>query len=132
MIVVITKLKRSKEEILDCEKTMRGLKEIDAPVLKGCQIFHNYIRPHISLDGQTPADKCGIKIEGNNKWVTIIQNASKKKTFVLKCRFVLFIFSKLSDLNTITVLLIIFGIFGHDFKEKCVVLLRISLLEQKK
>lgn len=36
-------------------------------------------RPHMALDGQTPADKCGIKIEGNNKWMTLIQNASKKK-----------------------------------------------------
>jgi hypothetical protein len=45
--------------------------------LKGYQLFHNYIRPHQGLDGQTPADKAGIKIEGDNKWVTVIQNASK-------------------------------------------------------
>ncbi len=25
---------------------------------------------------KTPAEKCGIKIEGNDKWLTIIQNAS--------------------------------------------------------
>jgi hypothetical protein len=29
------------------------------------------------LEGKTPADKAGIKIEGNNKWITLIQNASK-------------------------------------------------------
>jgi hypothetical protein len=29
----------------------------------------------MALDGQTPAEACGIKIEGNNKWITLIQNA---------------------------------------------------------
>jgi putative transposase len=43
-------------------------------------MFHNYIRPHMGLDDQTPAEKRGIKIEGNNKWITLIQNASKKQT----------------------------------------------------
>jgi hypothetical protein len=32
----------------------------------------------MALDGQTPADKAGIKVEGENKWLTIIQNAAKK------------------------------------------------------
>jgi hypothetical protein len=30
----------------------------------------------MALDNKTPAEKCGIKIEGTNKWITIIQNAS--------------------------------------------------------
>jgi len=29
----------------------------------------------MGLDGKTPADKCGIKIKGENKWITLIQNA---------------------------------------------------------
>jgi len=33
----------------------------------------------MSLDGKTPADKVGIKIEGNNKWITLIQNAKKQR-----------------------------------------------------
>ena len=32
----------------------------------------------MGLNGQTPAEKCGIKIEGDNKWITLIQNASTK------------------------------------------------------
>ena len=54
---------------------MRGLKKMDTPILKGYQLFHNYIREHEALDGKTPAEKCVIKIEGKNKWKTIIQNA---------------------------------------------------------
>ena len=37
------------------------------------------IRPHEALNGKTPADACGIKVEGENKWKTLIQNASSKK-----------------------------------------------------
>jgi hypothetical protein len=50
----------------------------DTAILKGYQLFHNYIRPHEALDGKTPAEACGIKVEGENKWKTLIQNASKK------------------------------------------------------
>jgi transposase-like protein len=69
------KMERMNGEVRDREKTMRGLKKIDTPILKGYQLFHNYIRPHEGLDGKTPAEACGIKIEGQNKWLTLIQNA---------------------------------------------------------
>jgi putative transposase len=48
-------------------------------MLSGYQIFYNYIREHEGLEGRTPAEACGIKIEGQNKWKTLIQNASQKK-----------------------------------------------------
>jgi transposase-like protein len=72
------KMERMNGEIRDREKTMRGLKTTDTPILTGYQIFHNYIRPHEGLDGKTPSEACGINIEGKNKWITIIQNASKQ------------------------------------------------------
>jgi hypothetical protein len=59
---------------------MRGLEKKDTPILTGYQLFHNYIRPHMALNGKTPADLAGIKVEGENKWMTIIQNASKSET----------------------------------------------------
>lgn len=55
------------------------LKKKDSPLLNGYQMYHNYLRPHMALDGKTPAEACGVKIEGDNKWLTIIQNASKKQ-----------------------------------------------------
>ncbi|HXG14578.1 MAG TPA: DDE-type integrase/transposase/recombinase [Candidatus Nitrosotenuis sp.] len=69
------KMERINGEIRDREKVMRGLKKTDTPILTGYKLFHNYIRPHMGLEGQTPADKVGIKIEGDNKWITLIQNA---------------------------------------------------------
>jgi hypothetical protein len=44
------------------------------------QVFHNFIRPHEALKGATPAEKCGIEIKGENKWKTLIENASMNKT----------------------------------------------------
>jgi transposase-like protein len=73
------KMERFNGEVRDREKVMRGLKKNDTPILSGYQIFHNYIRGHEGLDGKTPAEACGITIEGQNKWKTLIQNASKKK-----------------------------------------------------
>ena len=50
------KMKRMNGEVRDREKTMRSLKNVDTPILKGLQIYHNYMRPHESLDGETPAE----------------------------------------------------------------------------
>ena len=36
------------------------------------------MRPHEGLNGKTPAEACGIKIDGGNKWFTLIQNATKE------------------------------------------------------
>ena len=72
------KMERLNGEIRDREKVMRGLKKMDSPILTGYQLFHNYIRTHQGLDGLTPADKVGIKVEGENKWITLIQNAKRK------------------------------------------------------
>ncbi len=73
------KMERINSEVRDKERVMRGLKRMDKPKLKGYQIFHNYIRPHEGLKGQTPADLAGIKVKGENKWLTIIQNTSTEQ-----------------------------------------------------
>jgi putative transposase len=73
------KMERLNGEIRDREKTMRGLKNKDTPILKGYQIYHNFIREHGGLNGKTPSEACGITIEGQNKWLTLIQNASKNE-----------------------------------------------------
>jgi len=73
------KKERMNGEIRDRDKVMRGLERKDSPILTGYQLFHNYIRPHKALEYKTPAEVAGIKINGKDKWLTIIRNASKEK-----------------------------------------------------
>jgi hypothetical protein len=46
-----------------------------APMIPNLPQLHPTTR---SLNGKTPAEACGIKVEGKDKWLTLIQNASKK------------------------------------------------------
>lgn len=71
------KMERINGEIRDREKVMRGLKKKDTPILEGMQVYHNFIKPHEGLDGMTPAEACGIVVNGENKWMTLIQNAAQ-------------------------------------------------------
>jgi hypothetical protein len=73
-------MERFNGEVRDREKVIRGLKKDDTPILKGYELFHNFIRPHEALDGKTASEMCGLKVEGQNKWVTLIQNAKKRET----------------------------------------------------
>jgi transposase-like protein len=72
------KMERMNGELRDREKVLRGIKKEDSAMLSGYQLFHNYVRPHEGLDGKTPAEVCGIKVDGQDKWKTLIENASKK------------------------------------------------------
>jgi transposase-like protein len=71
------KMERMNGELRDRERVMRTLEKTDTPILSGMQIYHNYVRPHEALNGKTPAEAAGIKIKGENKWLTIIQNSRK-------------------------------------------------------
>ena len=69
-------MERLNGEFRDREKVVRGIKKTDSVIIDGYQLYHNYVRPHMALNGKTPADICGIEIHGNNKWKTLIENAS--------------------------------------------------------
>ncbi len=61
------KMERLNGEVRDREKIVSGLKKKDTTILKGYQIYHNYIREHEGLNGKTPAEACGIEVKGDNK-----------------------------------------------------------------
>ncbi len=73
------KMERMNGELRDRERVMRTLEKPDTPILTGMQIYHNYIRPHEALEGKTPSEVAGIKVEGENRWLTLIQNAKMKE-----------------------------------------------------
>jgi hypothetical protein len=47
-------------------------------LMEGMRIYYNFCREHSTL-GKTPAEMAGIRIAGKNKWLTLIQNASRSK-----------------------------------------------------
>ena len=58
------------------EKVIRGLKREDSAILTGLQLYHNYVRGHLGLPGHTtPAEAAGINVQGDNKFLTLIQAA---------------------------------------------------------
>ena len=60
------------------EKVMRTLERPDTAVLNGMQIYPNFVRLHEVLKGLTLSDAAGIKDAGKDKWLSLIQNASRK------------------------------------------------------
>ena len=58
---------------------MRALKTDETPIIEGHRLFYNFIKPHESLNGNTPGEEAGITIEGDNKWLTLMRNAIKYK-----------------------------------------------------
>jgi putative transposase len=57
-------------------KVMRGLKSVESAnqFIDGFLIFYNYLRPHESLDGKTPAEKAKVKYSAKT-WVDIARLA---------------------------------------------------------
>ena len=70
------KMERLNGEFRDREKVMRGVKKTNSTIFNGYKLYHNFLRPHMALDGKTPAEACGITIQGQDKWKTIIERAS--------------------------------------------------------
>ena len=61
-------------------KVSRGWKTCKTPIAEGQRIHYNFVKPHMGLEGKTPAEASGIKIEEEkNKWLNLIQNAINKK-----------------------------------------------------
>jgi putative transposase len=74
-----SKVERLNGTVRDREVVMRGMdhKESAQTLMEAMRIYHNYIRTHQGLDGKTPAEASGIKIEGQNKWMTLVKNAKQ-------------------------------------------------------
>ena len=62
---------------------MRGLKAFDSTkaVLEGFAIHYNYVRPHQSLNGKTPAQ--AARMQAPNNWKNLIEQATKYEAELL-------------------------------------------------
>jgi len=67
------------------DKVMRALKKEDSDILEGLRIYYNFIRPHMALNGKTPAEVANINLQlGQNRWETLIRQSSRHKKRITK------------------------------------------------
>lgn len=61
----------------DRAKPMRGLKDFESTksILEGYTVHYNFVRPHQSLKGKTPAQASGIDIKGD--WYFLVKEATR-------------------------------------------------------
>jgi putative transposase len=61
--------------IRERNKVMRGLGNNGSSetVLEGFKIYYNFIRPHMGLNGKTPAEAADLPLQlGDNRWLSLI------------------------------------------------------------
>jgi len=37
------------------------------------EIGDNFVKPHAALEGQTPAERAGVGVQGENKWLSLLK-----------------------------------------------------------
>ena len=61
----------------------KGMRSFDSSIgagefAAGMQTYYNYIRPHMGINGMTPAQMAGIPLDlTGNRWMTMIGLAAK-------------------------------------------------------
>jgi len=59
-------------------KVQRGWKSMETPISEGQRIHYNFVKPHMAIEGQTPAQTAGIGVNANNKWAELLKRALKQ------------------------------------------------------
>jgi transposase-like protein len=61
-------------------KVQRGWKTMKTPLAEGMRIQYNFVKPHMALDGKTPAQEARIEASQvrGNKWMDLLELATKK------------------------------------------------------
>ena len=59
-------------------KVQRGWKSMKTPLAEGARIHYNFVKPHMALEGQTPASMAGIGIEGRDKWMELLRHGLRR------------------------------------------------------
>jgi len=58
------------------DKVLRGMKIDEAPIREGFDIYYNFIRPHMALNGGTPSEKANINLSlDQNRWLSLLRQS---------------------------------------------------------
>jgi len=75
---IVERLHGSLKDMLRSRRGMNDEAKTEA-MLDGWFVFYNFLRPHSSLGGKTPAEVAGIKLDLTNRWESLIDLAIKWK-----------------------------------------------------
>jgi transposase InsO family protein len=56
-------------------KVQRGWKTFKTPIAEGQRIHYNFVKPHMALENQTPAEVAGVGLESRDKWMELLRKA---------------------------------------------------------
>lgn len=56
-------------------KVQRGWKSMSTPIAEGQRIHYNFVKPHMALEGQTPAQAALISPEQKGTWASLLKTA---------------------------------------------------------
>jgi transposase-like protein len=59
-------------------KVQRGWKSFKTPIAEGQRIHYNFVKPHMALEGQTPAEVAGIGLQRKDKWMALLESTLKE------------------------------------------------------
>jgi len=69
------RIERMNGTLRERTKVQRGWKKMDTPLSEGQRIQYNFVKPHMALEGKTPANAAGIDVKG---WKELLGNAMKR------------------------------------------------------
>ncbi len=49
------------------------------PLAEGARIHYNFVKPHSALEGQTPAERASVRVEGQDKWFGLLKKAMERQ-----------------------------------------------------
>jgi len=58
-------------------KVQRGWKTSKTALAEGNRIQYNFIKPHLALEGRTPAQQAGLSIDERNKWLELLKRSAR-------------------------------------------------------
>jgi hypothetical protein len=56
-------------------KVQREWKIMSTPIAEGQRIHYNFVKLHMALERQTPAQRAGINLTGRDKWMDLLEQA---------------------------------------------------------
>jgi len=70
------RIERLHSTLKEKTKTARAIKKPNSAIIEGQRIYYNHIRPHMALNGKTPAEAAGIETNAEeNRWEQLIRKA---------------------------------------------------------